>query len=302
MGKAVFPEHPWMALRSYSKSHKGRRFIYSRCRRTECGRGSELQMKFPGPRRYRLIGGVSIVLALAAWILASWLGWVDSNRIPPIQALSAAFMELVRDGYSGKPFWMHIATSMGRALSGFLLAVFAGVPVGIFIGLNRLFDAIVSPFLSFLRPIPAIALVPLFIFYFGIGEVSKVALIFLTSFLYMVVNTTAGVRSVPEDLLLASRSLGLSDRQIFFHVVIPAACASIFTGMRVALTLSWALVVAAELIAAQVGLGFMIMDATTFYRIPYVYVGIITIGIIGFVLEGALLLLERRVLHWRGKQ
>jgi ABC-type nitrate/sulfonate/bicarbonate transport system permease component len=144
--------------------------------------------------------------------------------------------------------------------------------------------------------------VPLFIFYFGIGELSKVALIFMTGFLYLTVSAAAGVKAVPEDLVLASRSLGLTRRQIFFHVIIPASAGPILTGMRIAMTLSWTLVVAAELIAAQVGLGYMIMDATTFYRIPIVFIGVITIGLIGLLLESGLLILERRLLHWRGKQ
>ena len=143
---------------------------------------------------------------------------------------------------------------------------------------------------------------PLFTFYFGIGEASKVALIFLTAFLYLTVSTASGVKGVPADLILASRSLGLTSRQIFFSVIMPAASAQILTGMRISMTLSWTLVVAAELIAAQVGLGFMIMDATTFYRIPVVFIGIIVIGLIGLALESALLMVERRALHWRGMQ
>ena len=252
--------------------------------------------------RYRTATLVSVGLALAAWLAASFAGLLDPNKLPPVQALAEAVGDLVQNGYSGRSFWAQVGASMGRALAGFVLAVAVGVPVGIFIGSSRMFDAIVSPYLTFLRPIPPIALVPLFTFYFGIGELSKVALIFLTAFLYMVVNTASGVRAVPQDLLLASRSLGLSHRQIFFHVTIPAASASILTGMRVSMTLSWALVVAAELIAAQVGLGFLITDATTFYRIPYVYVGIVTIGLIGLALEGGLLFAERRLLHWRGRQ
>lgn len=252
--------------------------------------------------RYRLISVTAVGLALAAWLLASFLGDLNPNRVPPAQVLWGTLADLLANGYAAKPFWQQVLASLGRTLSGFIVAVLIGVPVGIGIGSNRLFDAIVSPFLTFIRPIPPIALVPLFIFYFGIGETSKVALIFLTAFLYLTVTTAAGVRSVPEDLLLASQSLGLTRRQMFFHVVIPAASASILTGMRVAMTLSWALVVAAELIAAQVGLGYMIMDATTFYRIPVMFVGIITIGLIGLVLEGALRLAEHRLLHWQGKQ
>lgn len=256
----------------------------------------------PGANYYRLISLAAVGIALAAWLVASFTGHLDPNRLPPAQTLWETLTDLLRDGYASTPFWRQVLASLGRALAGFALAVIIGVPIGIWIGTHRLFDAIVTPFFTFLRPIPPIALVPLFIFYFGIGEVSKIALIFLTAFLYLTVNTASGVKSVPEDLILASKSLGLTRRQIFFHVVIPAASASILTGMRVAMTLSWALVVAAELIAAQVGLGYMIMDATMFYRIPVVYIGIITIGLLGLVLEGALLLLERRLLHWRGKQ
>jgi NitT/TauT family transport system permease protein len=251
---------------------------------------------------YRLVSLAAVGIALVVWLGLSFAGRLDSNRLPPAQVLWETLTDLLRNGYTATPFWRQVVASLGRALSGFTLAVVIGVPVGIWIGTHRLFDAIVTPFFTFLRPIPPIALVPLFIFYFGIGEVSKIALIFLTAFLYLTVNTASGVKSVPEDLILASKSLGLTGRQIFFHVILPAASASILTGMRIAMTLSWALVVAAELIAAQVGLGYMIMDATTFYRIPVVYVGIITIGLIGLVLEGALLMLERRLLHWRGKQ
>lgn len=251
--------------------------------------------------KYSLISLASVTTALAAWGLASYLGQLDANRFPPVQALGSALGDLLANGYSGRPFHHQILASVGRALSGFLLALLIGIPVGIWLGRSRLFNAIASPFLTFMRPIPPIALVPLFTFYFGIGETSKVALIFLTAFLYLTVNTAAGVKSVPEDLVLASQSLGLTPRQIFFRVIIPAASAQILTGMRISMTLSWTLVVAAELIAAQVGLGYLIMDATTFFRIPYVFIGIITIGLIGLLLEGMLLLLESRLLHWRGK-
>lgn len=257
------------------------------------------------PRRglsgYGVISIASVSAALAVWGLASYLGQLDANKFPPAQALWAALTDLVKNGYSGRAFHEQILASVGRALSGFTLAVLAAIPMGVWIGRSRLFDAVVSPFLTFLRPIPPIALVPLFTFYFGIGETSKIALIFLTAFLYLTVNTAAGVRGVPEDLILASQSLGLTSRQIFFRVIIPAASAQILTGMRISMTLSWTLVVAAELIAAQVGLGFLIMDATTFFRIPYVFIGIITIGVIGLLLDGLLLLIEGRLLHWRGK-
>lgn len=256
----------------------------------------------PDAQRLRWISFAAVSVVIAIWVIASFAGILEPNRLPPIQALWAALTDLLSQGYSGHSFLIQILASVARALGGFVLAVLVGVPVGIWIGTSRVFDAVATPFLTFMRPIPPIALVPLFTFYFGIGESAKVALIFLTAFLYLTVSAASGVKAVPHDLILASRSLGLTSRQIFFSVIIPAAAGAILTGMRISMTLSWTLVVAAELIAAQVGLGFMIMDATTFYRIPIVFIGIITIGLVGLVLESGLLLLERRVLHWRGKQ
>ena len=109
--------------------------------------------------RYRLAARASVGLALAAWLVASFAGLLDPNKLPPVQALVEAVSDLVQNGYSGNSFWAQVGASMGRALAGFVLAVLVGVPVGIFIGSSRMFDAVVSPYLTFLRPIPPIALV-----------------------------------------------------------------------------------------------------------------------------------------------
>lgn len=251
--------------------------------------------------RYRIISAVSVAVVLGLYVALSFSGGLQSPQLPSVQALAGSFAELLKSGYGGAPFHEQILASLGRALAGFLAAVLIGVPFGLFIGVNRTADAIASPFLSFFRPIPPIALIPLFILYFGIGEMAKVGLIFLTAFWYMTLNAAAGVRGVSEDLVRAAAMLGLNRRQIMMRVVFPSALPQIITGMRVSMALCWALVVAAELIAAQVGLGFMIMDATTFFRIPIVFIGIAVIGVIGLVLEASLGALERRLLHWQGK-
>lgn len=252
-------------------------------------------------RRPRLLSGLAVAVVLGTWVVCSFLGLLSPDRLPPIQAVAKTFWDLAVNGYAGVPLWEEVVASVGRALAGFALAVLVGVPFGLLIGASRTADAIFAPFLGFLRPIPPIALIPLFIFYFGIGEVSKVALIFITALWYITLSSASGVRATPGDLLLAARSLGLTERQIFRHVMLPAAMPQILTGMRVAMALCWALVVAAELIAAQTGLGYMIMDATTFFRIPVVYVGIGLIGLIGLALERSLIYLEHRLLHWQGK-
>ena len=161
--------------------------------------------------------------------------------------------------------------------------------------------AILSPFLAVLRPIPVIAYIPLAILWFGIGEFSKVLLISVTSFLYMTVNTAAGVKAVPEDVIRAALSLGASRLQLFAYVIFPESLPYIFAGIRVGAAVSWAVVVSAELIAAQQGLGYLIMDAATFFRIPAVYVGITLIGIIGFAIDRLISFAERRLVHWSAR-
>ena len=146
-----------------------------------------------------------------------------------------------------------------------------------------------------------IAFIPLVILYFGIGEFPKILLIGAAAFWYVVLNTSNGVRSVPVDLVRAALNLGVRRDQLFFRVIFPAALPHVMTGIKTATALSWAIVVAAELVAAQEGLGYLIMDAATFFRVPYVYLGIIIIGVIGLLLEVVTVAIENRVLHWRGR-
>lgn len=155
-----------------------------------------------------------------------------------------------------------------RAFSGLSLALLIGIPVGLLMGYNRIVGAVLTPIFSVLRPIPAIAFIPLAVLYFGIGEESKIALIFFSSFLYLILSTEAGVRQVPDVLRMVAQNYGASERQLLLKVILPAAMPHIFTGIKTATALSWALVVAAELVAAPRGLGFMVMDSATFFGSP----------------------------------
>lgn len=134
-----------------------------------------------------------------------------------------------------------------------------------------------------------------------IGEFSKVLLIFVASFNFTVLASAAGMRAVPEQLIRAGTNLGLSKRQMFVSVMLPAAMPQIFTGIKTSIAVSWAVMVAAELIAAQIGLGFIIEDAGTFFRTPEVMIGVAIIGAIGLVFEVTVVAIERRVLHWQAK-
>lgn len=249
-----------------------------------------------------LLSVFTVIVVLILWyLITSVFNLVDPFILPSPRIILAEFQTLVSKGYTGVPLSTHIGVSLIRTFIGLGLGIAIGIPVGLLIGYNRVFSAIISPFISFLRPIPPIAFIPLMILYFGIGEFPKIALIFLAAFWYIVLNTSSGVKSVPNDLLRAGRNLGLSGFQLFAHVILPAAMPHIVTGIKTATAISWAIVVAAELIAAQSGLGYIIMDAAIFFRLTDVYIGIALIGIIGVILEGITTLFENKLLHWRGK-
>jgi len=246
------------------------------------------------------VGTIAVVLALGIWALLTSRATPSSTVISPWDVL-AQVRELAVNGYTGRPLWEHVGASLMRTTAGFVSGSVVGVIVGMAMGHSPIVSSALAPFFSFVRPIPAIAYIPMVILWFGIGEFSKILLIFIASFLYVALNTAAGVRAVPQDLIRVARTLGANNARLFFSVILPEALPYVMLGLKVALALSWAVVVAAELVAAQEGLGYMIMDAGTFFRIPDLYVGIALIGIVGLLLERALTAFEARFVHWSGK-
>jgi len=243
----------------------------------------------------------AIVVLLLIWIVGWLTGFINPQYFPTPATLWSAWADLVKNGYSGHPLWQHIGISLFRTLVGFAIGVAIGVPVGLLAGYQRQAGAVISPIMAFIRPIPPIAFIPMSVLYFGLGEVGKIVLIMFVSFNYVQANAQAGAANIPIMYLRAAESLGLSRMQTFFRILLPAALPQIFTGLKVALALSWAVVVAAELVGAQMGLGFMISDAAQLFRISVVYIGIILIGIIGLLMNVTLNGIENRIVHWRGR-
>ena len=251
--------------------------------------------------RSGLLSTGAIVVALAVWLAFTEGGFVSPKVLVSPLGLVRQFWTLAIDGYLGTPLYVHVLASLLRTTIGFACGAILALPVGLAIGYSPALYALLSPFLAVLRPIPVIAYIPLAILWFGIGEFSKILLIAITSFLYMTVNTAAGVKAVPEDVIRAALSLGASRLQLFVHVILPESLPYVFAGVRVGAAVSWAVVVSAELIAAQQGLGYIIMDAATFFRIPAVYVGIALIGMIGFAIDRLISFAERRLVHWSAR-
>lgn len=243
----------------------------------------------------------AVLLLLAAWSAITLSGLVGPGYLPTPMDMAKEFMNLLADGYKGKSLWAHVQISLFRTLSGFAIGVAIGIPLGLLSGYSRVVGAMFSPIMAFVRPIPPIAFIPMAVLYFGLGETGKVVLIMFTAFNYAFVNAHAGAAGVPLSYFRAAQSMGLRTTQTFLRVVLPAAIPQIFTGLKVAMALSWAVVVAAELVGAQAGLGFMISDAAQLFRIPVVFIGIALIGAIGLILNLVLAMSEDKLVHWKGR-
>lgn len=256
----------------------------------------------PARRIPDLAYSISAVIALVViWTVATEFGFVSPSYLPSPRGLATEFLRLIKDGYQGVPLTTHIGVSLFRTLTGFVAGALLGVPLGLLTGYSRPAGAMVSPIMAFVRPIPPIAFIPMAVLYFGLGELGKVVLIFFTSFNYVHVNAHAGASNIPIAYKRAAQSLGLTPAQTFFRVILPGSIPQIFTGLKVAMALSWAVVVAAELTGAQAGLGYMISDAALLFRIPVVFIGIALIGLIGLLLNLGLNLIEEKVVHWKGR-
>ncbi len=198
--------------------------------------------------------------------------------------------------------WQHLAASLTRIVIALLAAVIIGVPVGIAMGLNDTVRGILDPLIELYRPVPPLAYLPLMVIWFGIGETSKILLIYLAIFAPVALSALAGVRSVSQVRVRAAQALGASKIQVLRYVILPSALPEILTGIRIGLGVGWSTLVAAELIAATRGLGFMVQSAGEFLATDVVIAGISVIALIAFSLELGLRALQRRLTPWHGEQ
>ncbi|GLY04291.1 ABC transporter permease [Actinoplanes sp. NBRC 101535] len=238
-----------------------------------------------------VLNGLSVLIGIGVW----WGFAVSGFDIPAPPAVAERAVELIADGTLAED----AAASLVRVFTGFALGVLLAVPVGFLMGWYPPVRALVEPWIQFFRTIPPLAIIPLAIVLMGIEETPKIFVIFLASFLSCVIATLQGVVNVDRTLLNAARVLGAGDRVIFARVVIPASSPFILVGMRVGLGSSWATLVAAELIAAQQGLGYRMQSAQLYYDLPTIFVGLISIGVLGLAMDRLLLLAERRLTSWQ---
>lgn len=248
----------------------------------------------------RIVSAVTLAMLLAAWWLAAHLRLTSPVFLPGPEAVFAKFVSVWRDGFVDATLLQHLLASLGRVFAALLAALAAGLSIGFLIGLSPVGRGVFDPLLEFLRPIPPLAYLPLIVIWFGIGEPAKVIVIALAMLAPIALSTAAGVRAASRERVLAARSLGASSRQVLLHVTLPNALPQILTGLRIALGAGWTTLVAAELVAATRGLGFMIQSAAQFLVTDVVLMGIFVIAAVAFALEWSLRRLERMLVPWVG--
>lgn len=255
------------------------------------------------PRELSLltIGSLSVASLLWLWWAVTTAGLIEPLFLPSPHAVLARGWQLLDEGYMNASLGQHLGASLGRIALGLLAAVLTAVPLGIAIGRLRIARGIFDPLIEFYRPIPPLAYLPLIVIWCGIGELSKVLLIYLAIFAPVAIATATAVRNVDPAKLRAAQSLGATPAQLVRHVILPSALPEILTGIRIGLGVGWSTLVAAELIAATEGLGFMVQSAAQFLVTDVVILGILVIALIAFALELGLRALQRKLVPWHGQ-
>ncbi|MBA8910674.1 MULTISPECIES: ABC transporter permease subunit [Aminobacter] len=249
-------------------------------------------------------GHISLITALVLfglWLLITEMGWVQPLFLPSPLAVWDKFVVAMTDGVSNSTLIQHTLASLGRVLGAFFLALVTAVPVGILMGVNRTVRGLFDPIIEFYRPLPPLAYLPLIIIWLGIGEFPKVFLIYLAIFAPMAIAARAGVRSVSTEQIHAAYAMGATRAQVISQVILKAALPEIFTGMRIGIGVGWTTLVAAEMVAAHRGLGFMVLNAAEYLASDTVIMGIIVIGIFAFAFDLMLRYLEKAMIPWKGK-
>ncbi len=249
-------------------------------------------------------GHISLITALVLiglWFLITGMGWVKPLFLPSPFAVYNKFVIAMTQGVANSTLTQHTLASLGRVFGAFALACVTAIPLGILMGVNRVMRGLFDPIIEFYRPLPPLAYLPLVIIWLGIGEFPKVFLIFLAIFAPMAIAARAGVRSVSTEQIHAAYAMGASRSQVISQVIMKAALPEIFTGMRIGIGVGWTTLVAAEMIAASRGLGFMVLNAAEYLASDTVVMGIIVIGVFAFAFDLLIRYMERVFIPWKGK-
>lgn len=241
-------------------------------------------------------GFALIAAILLVWEAASALDWVDRISVPRVSAIAHSWVATLASGELTK----ELGPSLWRIFAGFAAAAVIGIGLGLLMGTLSLVYRLLEPITEFVRPIPAAAYIPIAILFLGIGNEMKIFVVFLACLFPILLNTYGGVRGVDSVLIDTGRTFGIPRAKALWQIVLPAALPSILTGMRISLGIALIVAVVAEMITGNSGIGYFILDMQRTFRIAEMFAGIFTLGLLGYLINYAFLLIERHVLRWRG--
>jgi len=249
--------------------------------------------------RRQWVGLGSVVAALSLWLaLTTTTGLVSPGRFPSPADFWTSLTQIAVRGYAGGALLAHAVQSLKLVVMGFVVAIATGVPLGLWMGWDRRAEAVINPIFLILRPIPPLAWIPLAILWLGLGDGAKILVIWFAAFVPSVINSFAGVRTIDRPVIEAARMLGTPRWRMITEIIAPAAAPMIFTGLRLSLQASWTTLVAAELVGALAGIGFVLNVAQQDIYPGMILVGMVTVGILGWATTWVLGVAERRALAW----
>ncbi len=252
-------------------------------------------------KNHKIVTVVTVAVILALWFLATNLHWIDTRIFPTPQATWKAFVAVCSGGYKNHTLLQHLSASMGRLFLAFGLAAVTGIIMGLVCGWSAYARAVFEPMIEFYRPLPPLAYYTLLVLWMGIGNESKVALLYLACLPPIFITCCAGVRGISPLYLESAETLGASKRKVFVHIILPACLPDIITSLRTAIGVGYSTVVAAEMVAATSGIGWMVLDASNYLRNDIVFAGIFVMSFTGIVIDQALRLLEKKAVPWKGR-
>ncbi|QBP40993.1 ABC transporter permease [Paenisporosarcina antarctica] len=237
--------------------------------------------------------GIGMVILVIIWQVVIWLGGYQEALLPSPLSVGKAIIDLIIEGI----IFVHLQVSLGRFAAGYLMAVFPAILLGMFLGRSPRVWQVIDPIVQVLRPVAPVAWSPFIVLWFGIGNMPAIAIIFIAAFFPVLLSTVAGVKKINPSYLKIAENLEIRNWELMYKFIFPAAFPAVVSGLRLALGTAWIFLVAGEMIGAQSGLGFLIVDSRNTLNLDYVLAGIIFIGVCGFLLDRMISVLER----WVGK-
>ncbi|WP_196605818.1 ABC transporter permease subunit [Pectinatus haikarae] len=267
----------------------------------------KIKRNFPCKPKIWLTTEHLITLSTVAVIFISWYAATEWKLfseviIPPPGKVYKTFIDILSEGYKGAALSTHLFDSIERLLAAFVFVCLTAVPAGLLSGYNSKIRAVLEPLVGFYRPLPPLAYYTMLVIWMGIGNSSKIMLLYLAGFAPVYLACISGVMKIKRDYISGAYTLGANKYQVFVYVVLPACLPDIFTGLRTALGFSYTTLVAAEMVAAETGIGWMVLDASKFLLSDVIFVGIFIMGITGIMLDVLLKFMENKIIPWKGKE